>query len=78
MDIEGRIKKVIAQQLGVSEQEVGSDTNFIDGLGMGSLDEIELVMAIEDEFEMEIPDEQAEKITTLRQAVEYITGRLTA
>ncbi len=72
--IEERVKKIVAEQLGVSEDEVTPDASFIDDLGADSLDAVELVMALEEEFECEIPDEDAENITTLKQAVDYINA----
>ena len=72
--IEERVRKIVVEQLGASEDEVTSDASFIDDLGADSLDTVELVMALEEEFETEIPDEQAEKITTVKQAVDYINA----
>jgi len=72
--IEERVKKIVAEQLGVGEDEVTADASFIDDLGADSLDAVELVMALEEEFECEIPDEEAENITTLQQAVNYINA----
>ena len=71
-NIEQRVKKIVAEQLGVNEAEVKIDSSFVDDLGADSLDTVELVMALEEEFECEIPDEDAEKITTVEQAVNYI------
>ena len=71
-NIEQRVKKIVAEQLGVNEAEIKSESSFIDDLGADSLDTVELVMALEDEFETEIPDEQAEKITTVGQAIKYL------
>jgi acyl carrier protein len=71
-NIEQRVKKIIAEQLGVNEAEIKNDSSFVDDLGADSLDTVELVMALEEEFETEIPDEEAEKITTVQQAVDYI------
>jgi acyl carrier protein len=71
--VEERVKKIVAEQLGVKEEEVTSDASFVDDLGADSLDTVELVMALEEEFETEIPDEDAEKITTVQQAIDYIT-----
>ena len=69
-NIEQRVKKIIAEQLGVNEAEIKNEASFVDDLGADSLDTVELVMALEEEFETEIPDEQAEKITTVQQAWE--------
>ncbi len=73
--IEARVKKVIVEQLGVKEEEVTNDASFVDDLGADSLDSVELVMALEEEFETEIPDEDAEKIGTVQQAIDYVTTR---
>jgi acyl carrier protein len=70
--IEERVKKIIAGQLGVNETEITSESSFVDDLGADSLDTVELVMALEEEFGTEIPDEDAEKITTVQQAIDYI------
>jgi acyl carrier protein len=72
--IEERVKKIVVDQLGVKEEEVTVDASFIDDLGADSLDTVELVMALEEEFDCEIPDEEAEKITTVRMAVDYINA----
>ena len=69
---EERVKKLICEQLGVKEEEVSSDASFVEDLGADSLDTVELVMALEEEFETEIPDEEAEKITTVKEAIDYI------
>ena len=74
-NIEARVRKVIVEQLGVDENEVVNDASFVDDLGADSLDSVELVMALEEEFETEIPDEDAEKIGTVQQAIDYITAR---
>ena len=74
--IEDRVKKIVAEQLGVSESEVNSTASFVDDLGADSLDTVELVMALEEEFETEIPDEEAEKITTVQLAIDYINSNL--
>jgi acyl carrier protein len=71
-NIEERVKKIVAEQLGVKE-EIVIDASFVDDLGADSLDTVELVMALEEEFECEIPDEDAEKITTVQQAIDYVT-----
>jgi len=70
-DIESRVKKIVAEQLGVAESDIKNESSFVDDLGADSLDTVELVMALEDEFEMEIPDAQAEKITTVQQAIDF-------
>ncbi len=70
--VEQRIKKIVAEQLGANETEVKNESSFVDDLGADSLDTVELVMALEEEFECEIPDEQAEKIRTVQQAIDYI------
>ena len=70
-----KIKKIIADQLGVEEEKVSEDASFIDDLGADSLDTVELVMALEEEFGMEIPDEDAEKLTTVNDAIAYVEAR---
>lgn len=70
--VEERVKKIIAEQLGVNEGEITNDSSFADDLGADSLDTVELVMALEEEFGTEIPDEEAEKIGTVQQAIDYI------
>ena len=70
--IEQRVKAIVAEQLGVKEEEVTNDSSFVDDLGADSLDTVELVMAFEEEFGIEIPDEEAEKITRVKEAVDYI------
>jgi acyl carrier protein len=72
--IEERVKKIVVEQLGVKEEEVSLESSFVDDLGADSLDTVELVMALEEEFGTEIPDEDAEKITTVQQAVDYINS----
>jgi acyl carrier protein len=71
-NIEQRVKKIVAEQLGVNEADVKSESSFVNDLGADSLDTVELVMALEEEFETEIPDEEAEKITTVQHAIDYI------
>jgi acyl carrier protein len=73
--IEVQVKGIVAEQLGVKEDEVTNDASFVDDLGADSLDTVELVMALEEEFETEIPDEDAEKITTVQQAIDFVTSR---
>ncbi len=70
--IEERVKKIVMEQLGVKEEEVVPEASFVDDLGADSLDTVELVMALEEEFETEIPDEEAEKITTVQLALDYV------
>jgi acyl carrier protein len=70
--VEERVKKLICEQLGVKEEEVKESASFVEDLGADSLDTVELVMALEEEFETEIPDEEAEKITTVKDAISYI------
>ena len=72
--VEERVKKIVVEQLGVKEDEVKEDASFVDDLGADSLDTVELVMALEEEFETEIPDEDAEKITTVKEAIDYINA----
>jgi acyl carrier protein len=71
-DVETRVKEIIVEQLGVDASEVNPQASFVNDLGADSLDTVELVMALEEEFDVEIPDDQAEKIQTVTQAVEYI------
>ncbi|MFC3031189.1 acyl carrier protein [Pseudoalteromonas fenneropenaei] len=73
-DIQERVKKIIVEQLGVKEEEVKLESSFVDDLGADSLDTVELVMALEEEFDTEIPDEEAEKITTVQAAIDYVTA----
>ena len=77
-DIEARVKKIIAEQLGVEESQVTNEKAFVDDLGADSLDNVELVMALEDEFGIEIPDEDAEKITTVQAAIDYANTKKAA
>jgi len=71
-NIEERVKKIVVEQLGVKEEDVKNEASFVDDLGADSLDTVELVMALEEEFECEIPDEEAEKISTVQQAIDYV------
>ena len=73
-NIEQRIKKIVAEQLGVNGAEVKNESSFVNDLGADSLDTVELVMALEEEFDCEIPDEQAEKINTVQEAIDYVTA----
>ena len=73
-NIEERVKKIVAEQLGVKEEEVKNTSSFVEDLGADSLDTVELVMALEEEFETEIPDEEAEKITTVQAAIDYVNA----
>ncbi len=70
--VEQRVKKIIAEQLGVNEAEIKNESSFVDDLGADSLDTVELVMALEEEFETEIPDEDAEKIKTVQNAIDFV------
>ena len=74
--IEERVGKIVAEQLGVKAEDVKADASFVEDLGADSLDTVELVMALEEEFECEIPDEEAEKITTVQLAIDYINANL--
>jgi len=74
-NIAERIKKIVAEQLGVDESDVKNESAFVDDLGADSLDTVELLMALEEEFECEIPDEDAEKITTVQQAIDYVEAQ---
>ena len=75
-DIEQRVKKIVAEQLGANEADVKNASSFVDDLGADSLDTVELVMSLEEEFDCEIPDEEAEKITTVQLAIDYINTNL--
>ena len=75
-NIEDRVKKIVAEQLGVKEDEVSNESSFVDDLGADSLDTVELVMALEEEFDTEIPDEEAEQITTVQLTINYINENL--
>ena len=73
--VETQVKAIVAEQLGVKLEQVTNNASFVDDLGADSLDTVELVMALEEEFETEIPDEDAEKITSVQQAIYYVTAR---
>ncbi len=75
MAIEDKVKEIIVDQLGVEAEQVKPEASFIDDLGADSLDTVELVMAFEEEFDLEIPDEDAEKIKTVGDAIKYITSK---
>ncbi len=75
-NVEQQIKAIIAEQLGVSESSITNESSFVDDLGADSLDTVELVMALEEEFETEIPDENAEQITTVQEAIDFISARV--
>ena len=72
--VENRVKKIVAEQLGVNESEIKNESTFVDDLGADSLDTVELVMALEEEFETEIPDEEAQKIASVQHAIDYINS----
>ena len=72
VDIEGKIKKIISEQLNVSEEDVVPKASFVDDLGADSLDQVELIMAMEEEFDLSISDEDAEKIATVQNAIDFI------
>ncbi|ADJ28368.1 acyl carrier protein [Nitrosococcus watsonii] len=74
-DIETRVKEIVVEQLGVNPEEVANESSFVDDLGADSLDTVELVMALEEAFECEIPDEEAENISTVQEAINYIKER---
>ncbi|HLI82736.1 MAG TPA: acyl carrier protein [Bryobacteraceae bacterium] len=78
MDVAQKVKQIIVEQLGVDESQVDDNASFVDDLGADSLDIVELVMAFEEAFEIEIPDEDAEKIITVKDAIEYIQNRVTS
>ena len=75
-NIEARVKKIVAEQLGVAEADIKNESSFVEDLGADSLDNVELVMALEEEFECEIPDEEAEKITNVQQAIDYVKSHV--
>jgi acyl carrier protein len=75
-DIEKQVKEIVAAQLGLNEDSISNGASFVDDLGADSLDTVELVMALEEKFGIEIPDEDAEKITTIQQAIDYIQNHI--
>jgi len=75
MSVELKVKKIIVEQLGVDESQVDASASFVDDMGADSLDIVELVMAFEEAFELDIPDEDAEKITTVKDAIDYIEAK---
>ena len=77
-NIEQRVRKIVAEQLGANDADIKNESSFVDDLGADSLDTVELVMALEEEFECEIPDEEAVKITTVQQAIDYVSAHLKA
>jgi len=76
--IEDRVKKIVAENLGKKVEEVRNDALFVEDLGADSLDTVEVVMALEDEFELDIPDEEAEKITCVQEAIDYVSSKIDA
>ncbi len=74
--VEERVKKIVVEQLSVKAEEVSNEASFVDDLGADSLDTVELVMALEEEFECEIPDDEAEKITTVQQAIDFVKAHI--
>ena len=72
--VEERVKKIVAEQLSTSEDQISNEASFVDDLGADSLDTVELAMALEEEFDLEIPDDEAEKITTVQQAIDHINA----
>jgi acyl carrier protein len=78
MDVAQKVKQIIVEQLGVDESQVDDNASFVDDLGADSLDIVELVMAFEEAFEIEIPDEDAEKIITVKDSIEYIQNRVSS
>ena len=75
-NIEARVKKIVAEQLGVAEADIKNESSFVEDLGADSLDNVELVMALEEEFDIEIPDEDAEKMTTVADAIKYLENHV--
>ena len=76
MSVEQKVKQIIVEQLGVDEAQVDSTASFVDDLGADSLDLVELMMAFEEAFDLDIPDEEAEKIATVKDAIDYIEGKM--
>jgi acyl carrier protein len=76
MSVEQKVKQIIVEQLGVDENQVDNTASFVDDLGADSLDIVELIMAFEEAFDLDIPDEDAEKITTVKDAIDYIEGKM--
>jgi acyl carrier protein len=76
MSVEQKVKQIIVEQLGVDEGQVDNTASFVDDLGADSLDIVELIMAFEEAFDLDIPDEDAEKITTVKDAIDYIDGKM--
>jgi len=74
--MEGKVKQIIAEKLGVSEDKVNPQASFVDDLGADSLDQVELIMAFEDAFDVEIPDDDAEKFKTVKDAYDYLAGKI--
>jgi len=75
-DMENKVKQIIAEKLGVSEDKVNPQASFVDDLGADSLDQVELIMAFEDAFDVEIPDEDAEKLKSVRDALDYLSKKV--
>ena len=75
-NFEARVTKIVAEQLGAAEADIKNESSFVEDLGADSLDNVELVMALEEEFECQIPDEDAEKITTVQQAIDYVKSHV--
>ena len=74
-NVEGRVIEIVSQQLGIDKSKIKLESSFVDDLGADSLDTVELVMALEEEFQTEIPDEEAEKIRTIRDAIDFVSER---
>jgi len=75
-EIESKVKKIVSEQMGVAEEEITRETSFVNDLNADSLDSVELIMGFEEEFELNIPDEEAEKIQTVGQAIDYIAAAM--